>query len=113
VQAYQLASSRQELESYFQRPIDVLAFPNGRRLDYSDTTLELVERAGYAFALTTRTAVAARRLPPLEMPRVLLDAETDGVKVIRRAGGVTKRALCSWVERAGFVDWPRRDQGLA
>ena len=92
-QADELTASRRELAEHFQRPVDVLAYPNGRAQDYSDTTVRLAGEAGYAFAVTTRTALAGPRTEPLEVPRVLVDAETDLREVLRGAARVVARRL--------------------
>ncbi len=98
-QARELTDSRQVLARHFDRPVDVLAFPNGRTVDYSAETLRLTGEAGYAFALTTRTAVAGPWTPAHEVPRVLVDAETDLREVLRKAARVVRRVL------------PRRSRG--
>ena len=92
-QAGQLVGSRHDLEDHFQRPVDVLAYPNGRVKDYSAETLRLTREAGYAFAVTTRTAVAGPATAPHEVPRVLVDAETDLREAIRKGIRVVERAL--------------------
>ena len=99
-QARELVDSRRDLEVHFQRPVDVLAFPNGRAEDYSAETLRLAREAGYAFAVTTRTAVARRDTAPGEVPRVLVDAETDLRAVVLKGLRVVKRALPAVVRRS-------------
>jgi peptidoglycan/xylan/chitin deacetylase (PgdA/CDA1 family) len=92
-QSHELTASRRELAEHFQRPVDVLAYPNGRAQDYSETTVRLADEAGYAFAVTTRTALAGPGTAPLEVPRVLVDAETDLREVLRKAARVVARRL--------------------
>jgi peptidoglycan/xylan/chitin deacetylase (PgdA/CDA1 family) len=92
-QARELADSRDALAAHFRRPVDVLAFPNGRSQDYADETLRLAGEAGYAFAVTTRSALAGRGTAPYEVPRVLVDAETDMREVLRKGLRVLRRAL--------------------
>lgn len=92
-QAHELTDSRRQLARHFDRPVDVLAFPNGRTQDYSAETLRLTGDAGYEFALTTRTALAGASTPVHEVPRVLVDAETDLREVLRRAARVVRRVL--------------------
>jgi len=92
-QARELIESRRDLEAHFQRSVDVLAFPNGRVVDYSAETLRLTREAGYAFAVTTRTAIAGPDTAPAEVPRVLVDAETDLRELVRKGLRVAKRAL--------------------
>jgi peptidoglycan/xylan/chitin deacetylase (PgdA/CDA1 family) len=93
VQARELTESREQLASHFQRPVDVLAFPNGRTQDYSAETVRLAHDAGYAFAVTTRTAVTGAGTAPGEIPRVLVDAETDVREVLKRGLRVVNRLL--------------------
>jgi peptidoglycan/xylan/chitin deacetylase (PgdA/CDA1 family) len=93
VQRRELAGSRQDLTAHFQRPVDVLAFPNGRSQDYTADTVRLAQEAGYAFTVTTRSALAVPGTPPGEVPRVLVDAETDLAEVLRKGARVVKRIL--------------------
>jgi peptidoglycan/xylan/chitin deacetylase (PgdA/CDA1 family) len=92
-QAHELKAARQELQSRFPRPVDVVAFPNGRAQDYSEITVRLAREAGYAFAVTTRSAWCGAGTPPLEMPRIVIDAETDLPAVLRKGLRVVKRRL--------------------
>ncbi len=98
-QAHELAGSRRELADHFRRPVDVLAYPNGRAQDYSDETVRLAREAGYAFALTTHGWLAGRRSAPLEIPRVLVDAETDLRQLLQRAAHVAGRAVTKVARR--------------
>jgi peptidoglycan/xylan/chitin deacetylase (PgdA/CDA1 family) len=99
VQTRELVRSREVLQARFGRPVDVLAFPNGRRQDYSDETLDLVRSAGYQFAVTTRSALAGPRSAPAEIPRVLVDPATDLREVVRGALRVLRRAASSLATR--------------
>jgi len=92
-QARELTDSRQALETHFDRVVDVLAYPNGRTQDYSPVTLDLVREAGYAYAVTTLPALASRESPAIEVPRILVDAETDLQQLVRRAASVARRAV--------------------
>jgi peptidoglycan/xylan/chitin deacetylase (PgdA/CDA1 family) len=98
-QEHELVDSRTALAAHFQRTVDVLAYPNGRAQDYSETTLELTRKAGYAYAVTTRTALAGPGTPAGEVPRVLVDAETDLREVLRSGLRVAKRAVLSRLHR--------------
>jgi peptidoglycan/xylan/chitin deacetylase (PgdA/CDA1 family) len=92
-QGRELADSREALTAHFERPVDVLAYPNGRSQDYAAETLRLAGEAGYAFAVTTRSALAGRTTPRYEVPRVLVDAETDMRELLRKGLRVLRRAL--------------------
>jgi peptidoglycan/xylan/chitin deacetylase (PgdA/CDA1 family) len=94
-QRQQLVRSRERLEARFGRPVDVLAFPNGRQQDYSEVTLGLVRDAGYAFAVTTRSALAGPRSAPAEIPRVVVDPNTDLLDVLRSGVRVLRRAAAA------------------
>jgi peptidoglycan/xylan/chitin deacetylase (PgdA/CDA1 family) len=96
VQAQELSGSRRALDDHFQRPVDVLAFPNGKPQDYTEVTLDLARQAGYAFAVTTRRAFAEPGVAPHEVPRVMVDAGSD-VRGLLRAG---LRRAAGWVRPA-------------
>jgi len=76
-QTSELAGSKAELEARLGRRMDLLAFPNGRAVDYDDRTLRAVRDCGYAFALTTRTGFATVDHAPFEVRRVVVGPETD------------------------------------
>jgi peptidoglycan/xylan/chitin deacetylase (PgdA/CDA1 family) len=93
VQRRELAGARAELERELQRPVDVLAYPNGRAEDYSETTLRAVADAGYAFGVTTRAGLTSTDTPPHEVRRVLVDAETELRDVLLEGARALKRAV--------------------
>lgn len=82
-QARQLVESRRALEDGFGRTVDLLAYPNGRDPDYSATTVELAEQAGYRYAVTTRAGLVGADAPPLALDRLVVDAETRLRTVLR------------------------------
>lgn len=95
-QARELTGSKQELEQRLAVPVDVLAFPNGRAVDYDERTLSAVRAAGYRNALTTRTGWAASEHSPLEVHRVVIGPQTDLRSALRagaRAGRQRVRVL--------------------
>jgi peptidoglycan/xylan/chitin deacetylase (PgdA/CDA1 family) len=94
-QQRELVDSRRDLEAHFRRPVDLLAYPNGRTTDYSEETLRLTRDAGYAFAVTTRPRLAGPTTPVEEVPRVVLTAGTDVRDVLRRAGRIVRRTSSS------------------
>ena len=95
VQAHELSGSREVLEKHFQRPVEVLAFPNGKAQDYSEVTLELVRKAGYSFAVTTRKALAEPAVAPEEVPRFMVDAGIDVRSLLRSGLGKVSRTVRS------------------
>jgi peptidoglycan/xylan/chitin deacetylase (PgdA/CDA1 family) len=48
-----LLASRRQLERELDLPVDLLAYPNGKRPDYSPATIAAAARAGYTHAVTT------------------------------------------------------------
>jgi peptidoglycan/xylan/chitin deacetylase (PgdA/CDA1 family) len=94
-QLRELVAPRQELTARLQRPVDVLAYPNGQARDYSRDTLRLASDAGYAFAVTTRPRLAGPATAPLEVPRLVVTPEMDVREVVRKGVRVTRRAVAS------------------
>jgi hypothetical protein len=64
-----LTDSRRHLEHELRVPIDLLAYPNGRRCDYDADTIAAARHAGYSFALTTVTGHNRTDTPPYEIRR--------------------------------------------
>ena len=106
VQLRELVESRQELAAHFQRPVDVLAYPNGQARDYSKETLRLASDAGYAFAVTTRRRLAGRATPSLEVPRVVVTPELDVRRVLATGVRVARRTVASWRSRSSLDRTP-------
>lgn len=75
-QKRQLVESRRSLQQAFDRPIDCLAYPNGRAMDFSATTVELARAAGYRFAVTTQPGMTGSRSTAYTVPRLVVDSET-------------------------------------
>lgn len=71
----ELARSRRELEGTLQVPVRHLAYPNGKRADYSATTVEAARAAGHIGAWTTRAGENTVATPPYELRRFVLDPE--------------------------------------
>jgi peptidoglycan/xylan/chitin deacetylase (PgdA/CDA1 family) len=90
-QRRELIDSRQGLQTELGCPVDTVAFPNGRAEDYSQTTLELVREAGYAYALTTRTALVDPDVPPHEIGRLVITPETNVRTLMLEAARTLKR----------------------
>lgn len=96
VQLRELVQPRQRLAGHFQRPMDLLAYPNGQAGDYSKETLRLVGDAGYAFAVTTRRRLVGTATPPLEVPRLVVTPAMDVRRVLGAGFRVARRAVASW-----------------
>ncbi len=84
-QRAQLVSARMELIEHLGTSVDLLAFPNGRRKDYSDVTLRIASQSGYSYAITTRPGLVHDDVSQFEVPRVLVGPKAD-VKVLFRGG---------------------------
>jgi peptidoglycan/xylan/chitin deacetylase (PgdA/CDA1 family) len=67
-----LASSRKILESQLEVPIELLAYPNGRRTDYSRDTVRAAQRAGYTYAVTTEHGWNDVSTSPFELSRIIV-----------------------------------------
>ncbi len=70
-----LAYSRGVLEATFQVPVRHLAYPNGKRADYDDTTIGAARQAGYAGAWTTHGGRNAATTPPFELRRYVVEPQ--------------------------------------
>lgn len=66
----EIAGSKQDLEQLLGESVDVFAYPNGKpTTDLTSETVELVKKAGFASAVTTRWGVASAKTPCFELPR--------------------------------------------
>ncbi len=74
-QVADLAASRRVLQDKLSVSADVLAYPNGRKVDYNDHTLAAARAAGHRWALTTNEGVNRPDTPPLEIRRVVIYPE--------------------------------------
>jgi peptidoglycan/xylan/chitin deacetylase (PgdA/CDA1 family) len=90
VQRTELAESQAALRKHLGGDVELLAYPNGRRCDYTDTTARETERAGYRFALTTETGVVATGHDPLALPRCVVDPFMSARELL-----AVGRALCA------------------
>jgi CelD/BcsL family acetyltransferase involved in cellulose biosynthesis/peptidoglycan/xylan/chitin deacetylase (PgdA/CDA1 family) len=86
-----LVESRRCLETELGVAVDLLAYPNGTRADYSPATVEAARRAGYSHALTARAGWNSRATPIFEVRRVMLEpqrglADTAARRVAGKAG---------------------------
>jgi peptidoglycan/xylan/chitin deacetylase (PgdA/CDA1 family) len=66
----EIGANKRALEGMIDAPVDVFAYPNGRPdRDYGARDVDLVRRAGYAAAVTTRQDAASTRYDRFEVPR--------------------------------------------
>jgi peptidoglycan/xylan/chitin deacetylase (PgdA/CDA1 family)/CelD/BcsL family acetyltransferase involved in cellulose biosynthesis len=102
-----LVESRRCLEAGLGVAVDLLAYPNGTRSDYSTATVDAARRAGYTHALTARAGWNSRATPIFEVRRVMLEphrglAETTA----RRVAGKVGRVAASRARRRPAGDRP-------
>jgi peptidoglycan/xylan/chitin deacetylase (PgdA/CDA1 family) len=74
-QEHDLAQSRRQLEWELDLPVDLLAYPNGKRSDYSRATIDAARRAGYSHAVTTLEGWNRATTPPYEVHRFVQQPE--------------------------------------
>ena len=70
-----LVSSRRRLERELDLPVDLLAYPNGKRPDYSRATIAAAARAGYSHAGTTVEGWNRPGTEPYEVHRFVQQPE--------------------------------------
>ncbi len=92
-QRHEVLGSRQMLRDRLGVPVDLLAYPNGTRLDYNAVTLHQVGEAGFAAAITTQPGVVRPGFRPFEVRRVLLTPESDLVSLCRSAWRLAARTV--------------------
>ncbi len=73
-QRHEIDESIRELEEKIGEPIRSFAYPSGR---YSRVTVGLVQKAGIAFAVTTKSGTATSKDDPWRLPRVRVQSATD------------------------------------
>jgi len=61
------------LEAWTDRPVTLLAYPNGRPgEDYTPESVDIVRASGFAAAFSMRTGFATASQPRFELPRFLM-----------------------------------------
>jgi len=83
-----LAESRERLADRLGGEFDVLAYPNGTRVDYDDATIAGCAAAGYDFAVTTQGGWNTADTPRFEVRRWVMNPERfeiDLAKILRDA----------------------------
>ncbi len=81
----EIAGSRQVLEDDFGLSINAIAFPNG---DYNARDLALVQRAGYACAITVDFGYNTLRTDPYRLRRLSIDDTDNEDAVCVKASGL-------------------------
>jgi peptidoglycan/xylan/chitin deacetylase (PgdA/CDA1 family) len=65
----EISGSREEIEAGLRSKPTAFAYPNGRAEDYNPETVELVRKAGFVCAVTTRFGLNTGRTPVYELRR--------------------------------------------
>lgn len=65
----EVQGSKVAIERTLGAPVRAFAYPNGGSDDYDSTTMELVSRAGFSCAVTTRRGLNTSRTPVFELRR--------------------------------------------
>lgn len=65
--------SRQALEDELSQPVTSLAYPFGTRADFNNTTVKILEQAGYNCAFTSQHGASRKPFSPYELPRVKVE----------------------------------------
>jgi peptidoglycan/xylan/chitin deacetylase (PgdA/CDA1 family) len=66
----EIASNKEDLESLLGERLELFAYPNGNpEQDFASAHVEMVRRAGYAAAVTTRPSVCTSTTDPFWLPR--------------------------------------------
>lgn len=97
-----LAQCRETLRRELQLPIRTLAYPNGGKADYSDTSITAAKHAGFDFAFAGRDGWNGPRTPRFAMHRVFA-TPTAGTRAFAR---VLKRLTVAGLA-SGDPDRPR------
>ncbi len=92
-QLAELRASRIELEQGVDRPVTLLAYPNGQREDYDACTVSAARDAGYAYALTSRGGLNRTHTPRFELRRVALRPEKGVAGLLRPIGRPAMRLV--------------------
>jgi peptidoglycan/xylan/chitin deacetylase (PgdA/CDA1 family) len=71
-QVKDLRWAREIIESHLDGPVELLSYPNGRFVDYSDDTIRAAQAAGYRHAVTTEHGWNDPTTPPFELRRVVV-----------------------------------------
>jgi peptidoglycan/xylan/chitin deacetylase (PgdA/CDA1 family) len=84
--AAEIAGSKAVLERELGHTVDLFAYPNGRREDYTSDCKEILAREGFAYALTTNPGLVRAGMDRFEIPRVQPWDRTAGGFFLRLLG---------------------------
>ena len=91
-QRHEIEASRDEVEKITGSLPSHFAYPNGSRLDFDDTTVSILQSAGFTHAYTTIQGHLAANDEPFTLPRIGVDA---GDSRLRRG----LKQLAPWLSR--------------
>ncbi|HKE98104.1 MAG TPA: polysaccharide deacetylase family protein [Actinomycetes bacterium] len=83
-QQHDLAGSRRWLEAELDRPVPLLAYPNGRWADFDDATVAAARQAGHRHALTTQAGRNRPHTPPHALRRIVLEPHAGFAELAAR-----------------------------
>ena len=69
-QETEIRQAKVRLEEVVGRPVETFAYPFGRAVDFSATTVRIVRETGYSSAVAVRDLAVSRSSPGFELPRV-------------------------------------------
>jgi peptidoglycan/xylan/chitin deacetylase (PgdA/CDA1 family) len=93
-QAADLISSRQQLEAELDVPVNLLAYPNGKRADYDTHTIHAATLAGHRHALGAHAGLNRPSTPPFEHPRLFVEAHRGFLATILQR--IELRLVAQW-----------------
>ncbi len=82
-QWHEIRQSKLELEAWTGRPVRSFAYPHG---NFDPQTLDLVRRAGFAYACSTAETRVWRHADPFQLPRIVVE-DCDGETFARWLSG--------------------------
>ncbi len=98
-QEEEIRRSRQRIAEEIGREPTTFAYPNGSAKDYSDHTVEILTRLGFAAACTTRRGSNRRGCPPMTLRR--LGVGSDPLSMLEaRLAGLFDEGVRAWLRRA-------------
>lgn len=84
----EIAGSADELRGAAGAISCVFAYPNGQRGDYTGETIDIIKKAGFAWALTTIEGTVRKDDSPYELRRITLDSVEDNSLLAAAVSGL-------------------------
>lgn len=70
----EIFQNKEWLEDTFHKKIEDFAYPNGKKSDYDNETISILQKVGYKRAYTTIQSYRLNRFGPWEIPRIGISA---------------------------------------